>query len=321
MERVVEVLFVGDDDTDELVFAQAPGALDHRARRARARQPGALLRAPPVGRGALARASGARPRARRWSGPSAAPRAPERVHAPRAASQCGSARAQFGKLLAVRGSVTRARPRANRTVCLHAIRLHHAPGRQGRAAQARDPQEHLAVVLPRRQDRRARPQRLRQVDAAQDHGRRGQELRGRGGRHAGSQDRLPQAGARARSGEDRARGGRVGPRRGHAGQGRAREGLRRLRRARCRLRQARGRPGKVRGDHRRERRGHRAPARDRRRRAEPAAVGREDRHAVRRRETARRAVQAAAVEDPTCCCSTNRPTTSTPRASTGSSSS
>ena len=39
------------------------------------------------------------------------------------------------------------------------------PGRQA------GPEGHLAVVPPRRQDRRAGPQRRRQVDAAQDHGR------------------------------------------------------------------------------------------------------------------------------------------------------
>ena len=41
---------------------------------------------------------------------------------------------------------------------------------------------------------------------------------------------------------------------------------------------------------------HRAPARDRRRRAAPAAVGRQDRHAVGRREAPRRAVPPAAVQ-------------------------
>ena len=101
-----------------------------------------------------------------------------------------------------------------------------------------------------------------------------------------------------------------------------RRGLRRVRRARRRLRQARRRAG------------------DASRRSSPpsgadsdvqmeiaadalrlAAVGREDRHPLRRREAPRGAVPAAAVAGPTCCCSTSRPTTSTPRASIGSSSS
>ena len=46
------------------------------------------------------------------------------------------------------------------------IRLHHEPGGQDRAPQARHPEGHLAVVLSRRQDRRARSQRLGQIDPA-----------------------------------------------------------------------------------------------------------------------------------------------------------
>src|SRR6476620_10439090 len=41
------------------------------------------------------------------------------------------------------------------------VRLHDAPRGQGGAAQARDPQGHFALVLSRRQNRRARPQRCR----------------------------------------------------------------------------------------------------------------------------------------------------------------
>jgi ABC-type dipeptide/oligopeptide/nickel transport system ATPase subunit len=47
-----------------------------------------------------------------------------------------------------------------------AIRLHHEPRRQGRPPEACHPREHLPVVLPRRQDRRARPERRGQIDAA-----------------------------------------------------------------------------------------------------------------------------------------------------------
>ena len=57
-----------------------------------------------------------------------------------------------------------------------------------------------------------------------------------------------------------------------------------------------GRAGQVRGDHRDLGRRRRASDGDRRRRARPAAVGREDRQPVRRREAPGRAVQAAAVE-------------------------
>ena len=51
------------------------------------------------------------------------------------------------------------------------VRLHHEPRRQDRAAEAADPEGHLPVLLPGRQDRRAGPERLGQVDAAEDHGR------------------------------------------------------------------------------------------------------------------------------------------------------
>ena len=68
--------------------------------------------------------------------------------------------------------------------------------------------------------------------------------------------------------------------------------------SRCRFRQARRRAGSgleamiaAAGRHRR-----RAPARDRRRRAAPAAVGREDRQTVGRRKAPRRAVPPAAVQ-------------------------
>ncbi len=176
------------------------------------------------------------------------------------------------------------------------IRLHDAARRQGRAAQAPDSQGHFAVVLSRRQDRRAGAQRLGQIEPAEDHGGRGQELRRRGGPDAQHAHRLPAAGAAARSGQDRARNGRGGARRNQRGEKEARRNLRGLRRARCRLRQARHRSGQVRGGHRGGGRRHRAPARNRRRRAAPAAVGREDQAAVGRREAPRRAVPPVAVQ-------------------------
>ncbi len=78
------------------------------------------------------------------------------------------------------------------------VRLHHAPGGQGGAPQARHPQGHLAVLLPRRQDRRAGAERLGQVQPAQDHGGRGQGHRGRGDPDAQHAHRLPAAGTSAR---------------------------------------------------------------------------------------------------------------------------
>ena len=177
------------------------------------------------------------------------------------------------------------------------VRLHDEPRGQDRSAQAADPQEHLAVVLPRRQDRRARPERLGQVDPAQDHGRHRPRHRGRGDADAGPEDRLPAAGAAARPRPDRAPGGGGGHRRRARRQEAPRRGVRRLRRAGRRLRQARRRAGRARGaDRRRRRREHRPAARDRRRRAAPGAVGRGDRQAVRRREAPRGAVPDAAVQ-------------------------
>ena len=76
-----------------------------------------------------------------------------------------------------------------------------------------------------------------------------------------------------------------------------------------------------RGDHRRVGRRLRRADGNRRRRAAPAAVGREDRERSRAARSAASRCAACCSRSPTCCCSTSRPTTSMPRASTGSSSS
>ena len=60
------------------------------------------------------------------------------------------------------------------------VHLRHEGPAQGRPAVAGDPRRHLAVVLPRRQDRRPRRQRRGQVVAAAHHGRRRPGLSGRG---------------------------------------------------------------------------------------------------------------------------------------------
>ena len=99
------------------------------------------------------------------------------------------------------------------------VRLSHAQALQDLSGGQAGPEGHLAVVLPRRQDRRGRPERRRQVDAAQDHGRPGRGLRRRGLGLARHQGRLPAAGAGARCQQGRARqrhggrGGEKGPRR------------------------------------------------------------------------------------------------------------
>ena len=68
------------------------------------------------------------------------------------------------------------------------IRLSHAQALQDLSGGQAGLEGHLAVVLPRRQDRRRGPQRRGQVDAAQDHGRRARGLHrrglGRGGHQA-----------------------------------------------------------------------------------------------------------------------------------------
>ena len=51
------------------------------------------------------------------------------------------------------------------------LRLHDVPGRQVLRPRPAGAGEHLALVPARREDRRARPERRRQVDAAADHGR------------------------------------------------------------------------------------------------------------------------------------------------------
>ena len=65
--------------------------------------------------------------------------------------------------------------------------------------------------FPGRQDRRAGPERLRQVEPAAHHGGRGQGVRRRSGADAEHAHRLPAAGAAARPRQDRARDGRGGP--------------------------------------------------------------------------------------------------------------
>ena len=176
------------------------------------------------------------------------------------------------------------------------VRLHDEPRGQDRSAQATDPQEHLALVLSRRQDRRARPERLGQVDPAQDHGRHRPRHRRRSDADAGPEDRLSAPGTGDGPGADRAPGGRGGHRRRAGGEEAPRRGLCRIRRAGCRFRQARCGAGRARGaDRRGGQREHRAAARDRRRCPAPGAVGRRHRQALGRREAPRCALPHAAV--------------------------
>ena len=177
------------------------------------------------------------------------------------------------------------------------VHLHHESRREDRAPEARDPPRHLAQLLPRRQDRRARPERLGQVHAAADHGGRRQGVRRRGPAAARHQDRLPRAGAAARRVEGRPRQRRDG-RRPHQGRPEApRRGVCRLRRAGRRFREDRRRAGEARGADPGDRRPQsRTPARGRRGRAAPAALGGRRHEDLRRRAAPRGALPAAAVE-------------------------
>ncbi len=193
------------------------------------------------------------------------------------------------------------------------VHLSHAGSDQDLSGQPEGPGEHQPVLLPRRQDRRARRQRLGQVDAAADHGRHRQGIRRRGLGRRGRARRLPAAGAAARCGQDRAR-------ERHGGRRAAEGDPRPLQRARREL------LGRDRG------RDDQAAGRDRGQGpVGPRFQGRpgDGRAALparrRRRERSCRAASAAASRcagccssSPTCCCSTSRPTISTPRRSPGS---
>ena len=85
------------------------------------------------------------------------------------------------------------------------IHLSHAGSDQDLSGQPQGPRKHQPVVLSGRQDRRARRQRLGQVDAAAHHGRHRQGLHRRGLGRRGRARRLSGAGAAARSGANRVR--------------------------------------------------------------------------------------------------------------------
>ena len=152
--------------------------------------------------------------------------------------------------------------------------------------------------LPGRQDRRARPERRRQVHAAQDHGRRRDQLHRRGVRRPGRLGRLPAAGAAAQSRQGRPRQRR---RRRRRDQGAARS-LRRHQREARRGHVARGdgqgprRAVEAAGrDRRHQRVGPRLAPRPRDGRAAAAAAGRRRHDALGRRAAPRGAVPAAAA--------------------------
>ena len=174
------------------------------------------------------------------------------------------------------------------------IRLLDVPGRQVLRPRQAGAREHLALVLPRGEDRRARPERGREVHPPADHGRQGGHLE-RSGAAGARRDRRPAgAGARARPGQGRPRqrGGRR-PRASRPPRPLQRD-LGRVRRAGRRLRRAPRGPGEGAGRDRPSRRlVARRDARPRDGRP-PAPRGRPRRHdPLRRRAPARRALPPA----------------------------
>ena len=185
--------------------------------------------------------------------------------------------------------------------------------------QQAHPQRHPPAILPGCEDRHRRPQRLRQVDADEDHGRPRQGIHRRGLAGRGDHRRLSRAGAAARSRQD-GHGecqGRGAPGRRHA------RPLQRDQRADGRpgrrFRRADGRDGRAAGEDRRGRRlDARQPARDRDGRAAlPAGRFARSTTCQAARSAASRSL-ACCSKSPASCCSTSRPTTSTPKASSGS---
>ena len=85
------------------------------------------------------------------------------------------------------------------------VHLSHAGAFQDLARRQEGVGEHPSVVLPRRQDRRARRQRFGQIDAAAHHGRHRYGIRRRGLPRRGRPRRLSPAGAAARPLARRAR--------------------------------------------------------------------------------------------------------------------
>jgi hypothetical protein len=166
-----------------------------------------------------------------------------------------------------------------------AVHLCHEGAPQGGAPEPRDPEGNLAVLLPRRQDRRRRRQRLGQEFAAQDHGRGRPGLPGRGLGGEGDAHRIPAAGAGAGPGPGRARQRRGGGE-GHARPAATvRRGEHEVRRGHVATRDAvaHRRAGRSRTASTPRRVGAGPQDRDRHGRAAAAAGGRRRRAPVRRR--------------------------------------
>ena len=187
-----------------------------------------------------------------------------------------------------RGNVGQRAPILNRRMSSQYVFTMYKLSRTHPAGQA-GAEGHLAVLHARREDRRARPQRLRQVDAAADHGRARHRVPRRGAARSRRHRRAARAGAPARREQGRARQ-RRGRRRRDA---RAARSLQRARRQLLRRdrRRVRAHPGA----HRRRRRlESRHAARHSHGRAASTPCRRRRNQALRRRAPPRRALPAAA---------------------------
>ena len=239
----------------------------------------------------------------------------------------GAAREIFERLGARLGSNGSRLPRlhqASSTASAHEqrLRLHDVPGRQVLRPEPAGAGQHLAVLPAGRQDRRARPERGRQVDAAAHHGRpRGALERRR--RARARRDRGPAgagAAARPEQGRPRQRGGRGTRRRATCSTASTpsrppspspmRTSTRcSPSRPRCRIRSTAATSGTS------------TPRSTTPRRPAPAGSRPRRDDALGRRAAAASRSAGCCSRHPTCCCSTSRPTTSTPSPCCGSSAS
>jgi hypothetical protein len=217
------------------------------------------------------------------------PRGEDNSHGPAGAGGC------YPPASPGRARSRRGRRRGHGRLSVH---LHDEGPAQGLPQRQGGAQGHLSVVLPGREDRRARLERRRQVDAAEDHGRRRQGVHRRGLGRRGRERRLPPAGARPRPDQGRQGQHRGGRPRHEERAGPLRGGQHEARRADERRRDEPPprRAGRAAGqDRRRQRLGARPHARDRDGRAALPAGRRRRVDAERRRAPPGRAVPAAAA--------------------------
>ena len=178
------------------------------------------------------------------------------------------------------------------------VHLHHEGSGEGPPARPRRAERHLALVLLRREDRRARLERRGQELAAAHHVGGGPVVRRRGLACRGDLDRDAAPGAEARSVQDRARQRRGRRRRDQGAPAPVRRDQREVRRGSVTRGDGEGPRGAGQGpgsDRGGQRLGPRLARRARDGRAAPAAAGRRRHDALGRRAPPGRALPAAAA--------------------------